>query len=121
MNCPFSEHKFSAALNSCNSRSATGLDGIGCGVLLGMSDCVASVVTDILQGFGQAEGTLALDSDHKGAFNAVLPGVLIRQLIETGVPDRIVNFVYFLATRRMLYFSHSDDSPSLSSPLLCSI
>ena len=68
--------------------------------------------TDILQGFGQTESTLALALDLKGAFNAVLPGVLIRQLIRMGAPGRIVNFVNFLTTRTMLYFSPSDDSPS---------
>ena len=72
-------------------------------------DCVVSMVTNILQGFGRAEGTLAL----KGAFNAVLPGVLIRQLIRMGAPRMIVNLVNCLTTKRMLYFSPSDDSSSL--------
>ena len=74
-------------------------------------DCVSCVVTDILQGFGQSEGTLALALDRKGVFNAVLPGVLVRQLIELGVPGRIINFVNFLTTRRTLYFSSADDAP----------
>ena len=76
-------------------------------------DCVSCVVTDILQGFGRAEGTLALALDLKRAFNAVLPGVLIRQLIELGVPGKIVDFVNFLTKKRMLYFSHNDDTPGL--------
>ena len=71
-------------------------------------DCVSCVVTDVLQGFGQSEGTLALALDLKGAFNAVLPGVLVRQLIELGVPGRIVNFVNSLTTRRTFYFSSAD-------------
>ena len=49
-------------------------------------DCVASVVADVLQGFGRAEGTLALGLDLKGAFNAVLLGVLLHQLSELGAP-----------------------------------
>ena len=54
---------------------------------------------------------MALALDLKGAFNAVFPGVLVRQLIELGVPGRIVNFVNFLTTKRTLYFSSADDSP----------
>ena len=45
-------------------------------------DYVASVVGDVLQGFGRAEGTLAVAPDLKGAFNAVVPGVLLHQLSE---------------------------------------
>ena len=73
-------------------------------------DCVSCVVTDVLQGFGRAEGTLALALDLKGAFNAVLPGVLVRRLAGLGVPGRIVNFVNFLTTKRVLYFSATDYS-----------
>ena len=182
MNGPFSMLEFSAALETCNVRSAPGLDGIGYGVLRGMSkrakefvlslfnrmflpkpgstkfrpisltstlcktfermvqkrleflvegnrwvpanqfgfrrgrssmDCVASVVADVLQGFGRAEGTLALALDLKGAFNAVLPGVLLHQLSELEAPGRIINFINFLTTRRMLHFSHEDTSPRL--------
>ena len=35
------------------------------------------------------------------------------QLSELDVPGRIVNFVNFLTTRRMLHFSHGDTSPRL--------
>ena len=38
MNGPFSTLEFSAALETCNVRSAPGLDGIGYGVLRGMSE-----------------------------------------------------------------------------------
>ena len=38
MNGPFSMLEFSAALETCNFRSAPGLDGIGYGVLRGMSE-----------------------------------------------------------------------------------
>ena len=51
--------------------------------------------------------------DLKGAFNAVLPGVLLHQLSELEAPRRIINFVNFLTTRRMLHFSHGDTSPRL--------
>ena len=69
------------------------------------------VVADVLQGCGRAEGTLALALDVKGAFNAVLPGLLVRRLAGLGVPGRIVNFVNFLITKRVLYFSATDDAP----------
>ena len=198
MNGSFSALEFSTALESCNVRSAPGLDGIGYGVPRGMSerargfvfslfsrmfvesrfphswrdtlvtylpkpgsakfrpisltstlcktfermlqkrleflmerdrcipanqfgfrrgrssmDCVGSVVADVLQGFGRAKSTLALALDLKGAFNAVLPGVVLRQLSELDVPGRIINFVNFLTTKRMLHFSHEDTSPRL--------
>ena len=71
------------------------------------------MVTDVLQGFGRAEGTLALALDLKGAFNAVLPGVLVKRLAGLRVPGRIVNFVNFLTTKRILYFSATDDSPRI--------
>ena len=38
MNQPFTGREFSAALSSCNARSAPGLDGVGYGVLLGLSE-----------------------------------------------------------------------------------
>ena len=38
MNRPFSGREFSAVLSSCNVRSAPGLDGVGCGALLGLSE-----------------------------------------------------------------------------------
>ena len=71
------------------------------------------MVTDVLQGFGRAEGTLAFALDLKGAFNAVLPNVLVRQLVGLGVSVRIVNFVNFYTTKSVLYFSASDDSPRM--------
>ena len=76
-------------------------------------DCIACLVTDILQGFGRAEVTLALTLDFKGAYNAVLPSVLISQLIGLGVSRRIVDFVNCLTKKRMLHFSPSDDTLSL--------
>ena len=76
-------------------------------------DCIASVVADVRQSFRRAESTLALTLDLKGAFNEVLPGVLLHQLSELDVPGRIINFVNFLTTRRMLHFSHRDTSASL--------
>ena len=59
-------------------------------------DCIASVVTDILQSFGQAQGTFALALDLMETFNAVLPGILICQLIGMGASGLIVNFVNFI-------------------------
>ena len=41
-------------------------------------DFVSCVATDLLKGFGRSVGTLALTLDFRGAFNAVLPGVLVR-------------------------------------------
>ena len=38
MNRPLSGREFSAALSSCNRRSAPGLDGVGYGALLGLSE-----------------------------------------------------------------------------------
>ena len=38
MNRPFSGREFFAALSSCNVRSAPGLDGVGYGTLLGLSE-----------------------------------------------------------------------------------
>ena len=76
-------------------------------------DCDSCVVTDVFQGFGRAEGILALALDLKGAFNAVLRGVLMWHLIGLGAPGRIVNFVSFLITKRVLYFSATDDAPRL--------
>ena len=76
-------------------------------------DFVASVVADVLQGFSHAEVTLALSLDLKGAFNAVLPGVLLRQFADLDAPGRIINFINFFTTRRMLHFFYSDTSPRL--------
>ena len=76
-------------------------------------DCVSCVVTDIRQGFGRSEGTLALSLDLRRAFDAVFPGVLVQQLIDLGAPGRIVNFVNFLTTKRTLNFSTTDDAPRL--------
>ena len=67
--------------------------------------CVATVIADILQGFGVEEGTLTMALDLEGAFNAVLLDELICQLVELEAPGRIINFINFPTTRRFLSLS----------------
>ena len=74
-------------------------------------DCVAAVVCDVLAGFGAGQSSFALALDLNGAFNAVLPGELFRQLRDLGLPGRLINFVSFLTVKRNLFFSASDGSP----------
>ena len=74
-------------------------------------DCVAAVVCDILSGFGSGESSYALALDLKGAFNAVLPVELFRQLSDLRLPDRLLTFISFFIAKRYLYFSSSDSSP----------
>ena len=68
-------------------------------------DAVAMVTTDILQGFGNRESTVAVSVDIKGAFNSVLPGILSGQLGRLGLPGRVHNFINFITARRELSFS----------------
>ena len=51
-----------------------------------------------LAGLGLGEGTKTLGLDLKGAFNSVLLGVLVRQLVDLRVSGRILN--YFSRARR---------------------
>ena len=74
-------------------------------------DCVAAVVCDFLAGFGAGQSSFALALDLKGAFNAVLPGELFKQLRDLGLPGRLINFISFLTAKRNLFFSAADTSP----------
>ena len=74
-------------------------------------DCVAAVVCDFLPGFGSGEGSYALALDLKGAFNAVLPAELCRQLCDLRLPGRLLNFISFLTAKRHLFLSSADPSP----------
>ena len=74
-------------------------------------DCVAAVVCDFLADFGAGQSSFALALDLKGAFNAVLPGELFKQLRVLGLPGRLINFISFLTAKCNLFFSASDTSP----------
>ena len=58
-------------------------------------DCVAAVVFDFLSGFGSGESSYALALDLRGAFNAVLPAELFRQLCDLRLPGRLLNSSHF--------------------------
>ena len=72
---------------------------------------MATVLCDILSGFGSGESSYALALDLKGAFNSVLPTELFRQLCDLRLPGRLLNFISFLTGKRHLFFSSSDPSP----------
>ena len=68
-------------------------------------DAVAVVSTNISQAFGRGESVAAVSVDIKGAFNSVLPVVLSGQLRRLGLPSRILNFISYMTSRRVLSFS----------------
>ena len=71
---------------------------------------MAAVVCDFLAGFGAGQSSFALALDLKGAFNAVLPDELFKQLRDLGLPGRLINFISFLTAKRKLFFSAEDTS-----------
>ena len=73
--------------------------------------CVAAVVCDSLSGFGSSESSYALSLDLKGAFNAILPAELFRELHDIRLPGRLINFTSFLTAKRHLFFYSTDPSP----------
>lgn len=76
-------------------------------------DCVAAVITDISQGFLQKQGTLALEIDIEGAFNNVLPDLMIKELRNLKFPHKILNSVNFFIFKRNLLFYPLFDKPKV--------
>lgn len=73
-------------------------------------ECVIALASDILEGFTEGKGTVAVALDIKGAFNALLPAEVVGELERVNAPTRIINFVSFMITKRHLSFD--DKSPS---------
>ena len=72
---------------------------------------MAAVVSNFLSCFGSDESSYPLALHFKGAFNAVLPAELYRQLCDLRLPGRLINFVSFFIAKRYLSFSSTDPSP----------
>jgi len=69
--------------------------------------CVDSLVlfsSDIHKGFAVNSSTIAAFLDIKGAFDNVIPYILIQELESIGIPARIRMFIYNLISDRSLHF-----------------
>lgn len=54
-------------------------------------DFVGVLITDVMSGFSKNKGTIALALDIKGAFNALHPEVIYKQLKNAGsLPDYVI-------------------------------
>lgn len=74
-------------------------------------DYVASVVSDVMMGFGGSKNTLSLALELKDAFNTVLPGTLIDGTRDLVVPVRLLYLVSFLVGKRNLFHSSYGGNP----------
>ncbi|XP_071572505.1 uncharacterized protein [Temnothorax nylanderi] len=68
------------------------------------SDNLTILTSEIQEGFLQNKMTAALFIDVKGAFDNVVPDILIRDLLELGFPKRICQFVQNLIHSRNVQF-----------------
>jgi len=69
--------------------------------------CVDSLVlfsSDIHKGFASNSSTIAAFLDIKGAFDNVIPYILIQELESIGIPAQIRMFIYNLISDRSLHF-----------------
>lgn len=93
-------------------------------------DNLSILTSEIADSFFKKQKVAALFLDIKGAYNN--PKILIRQLIEIGVPKKIIIFIYKLISERYLTFINHPDNPtrratrglpqgSVLSPLLYSL
>ena len=73
-------------------------------------DNVAILHTDILKVFKKVKSTLiAIFLDIKGAYNYVLPDILIEKLKKLGVSRKMLAFIYNLISSRQLYIRYGDE------------
>lgn len=63
---------------------------------------------EILKAFDENEVVAVLSIDIKGAYDNVLPEILIQRLKEEGVPELFLNFVYNLVSFRILTLKYGD-------------
>lgn len=65
---------------------------------------MAVLSTEIYSGYVFAQDTAYLFLDIEGAFDNVVPSILINDLVELGLPPHICHFIYRLTSRRELLF-----------------
>lgn len=61
----------------------------------------------------KGKGTAAVALDIKGAFNALLASAIVEELIRAEVPERILNFVSFMVSKRLLNFHENTSQPRI--------
>jgi len=67
-------------------------------------DCLVILSSEIHKSFINQSVTIGAFLDIKGAFDNVVPNILIQDLEDTGIPARIGMFVYNLISSRSLHF-----------------
>ncbi|XP_070169673.1 uncharacterized protein [Polyergus mexicanus] len=67
-------------------------------------DNLGALLTDIYTGFALNQPTVCLFLDIVGAFDNVVPNILIEDLIELGLPSKLCQFIYNLIHVRKLQF-----------------
>jgi len=68
------------------------------------TDCLVTFSCEVYNGFAHGFSTIAAFLDIKGAFDNVIPNILIQELANIGVPARIRMFIYNLISDRSLQF-----------------
>jgi len=68
------------------------------------ADNLGILTTEIFSGFALRQFTVCLFLDIKGAFDNVVPNLLIEDLINLGLPPKLCWFIYNLTSRRNIQF-----------------
>ena len=72
-------------------------------------DNLSILTSDVQQNFYQKEDVAALFLDVKGAYNDVIPEVLIDDLIKLGIPKKMVVFIgHLILERNVLFCTNSE-------------
>jgi len=67
-------------------------------------DSLAALLTDVHEGFVKGESTAAAFLNIKGAFDNVIPNILIQDLKDIDIPARLRKFILNLISERQIFF-----------------
>ena len=77
-------------------------------------DSTTHLATDISNAFEKNQKLGALFVDIQGAFNYVIPNILIQDLVNMKVSSKIIKFIKFLVSKRVVsfytYSNHIEDA-----------
>lgn len=77
-------------------------NGFRCG--RSCTDNLATLLSDIVKAFNEDKVVAAVFLDIIGAYNEVLPDILIYKLIDLGIPECLLSFIYKMVSSRHLTF-----------------
>jgi hypothetical protein len=67
-------------------------------------DSLATLISDTEKQFYKKEQLAAVFLDIKGAYDNVTPAILIKDLIDLNIPNKLILFIYHLISYRQIHF-----------------